>query len=121
MNAKAETSSNGTGNPADKWNDDLADAINVPSVTVAEYNYKLRDLIASGMLLGALAGCVSLLANVIGSVLWPAFSGEPQHPLRLIQVYLTFPMGEVALRLDSGLTMAAGCGLYLLTGMLYGV
>jgi hypothetical protein len=54
-------------------------------------------------------------------VLWPAITGEAQHPLRLIQVYLTFPLGETALRLDGGLTLAAGCVLYLFTGALYGI
>ena len=121
MNAKAETSLNGAGNSPGKWNDDLKDAISVPSVTIAEHNYKLRDLVTSGLLMGALAGCTSLLANIIGSVLWPAINGEPQHPLRLIQIYLTFPMGETALTLDSGFALAAGCALYLCTGMLYGV
>lgn len=75
----------------------------------------------TGFLLGSLAGCTSLLANVVGSVLWPSISGQPQHPLRLIQVYLTFPMGEAALQLDSGMLLALGCVLYLGTGMLYGM
>ena len=69
----------------------------------------------------ALAGCVSLLLNVIGSVLWPAISGTTQHPLRLIQVYMTFPLGESALELDSGMLLALGCLMYLATGMLYGM
>jgi hypothetical protein len=59
--------------------------------------------------------------NVIGSVLWPAITGQEQHPLRLIQVYLTFPLGESALQLNSGALLALGCVLYLVTGMLYGV
>jgi hypothetical protein len=73
------------------------------------------------MLLGGIAGCTSLLLNVIGSVVWPAITGEPQHPLRLIQVYLTFPLGESALQLHSGTVLALGCLLYLGTGMLYGM
>lgn len=73
-----------------------------------------------GFALGALAGCTSLLANVIGSVFWPAVSGEPQHPLRLIQVFLTFPLGERALQLDAGALLALACVLYLVTGMVYG-
>jgi hypothetical protein len=59
--------------------------------------------------------------NVIGSVLWPAISGIDQHPLRLIQVYLTFPLGESALKLQSGGVLAFGCLLYIGTGMLYGM
>lgn len=74
-----------------------------------------------GALLGILAGCTSLVFNVIGSVLWPSISGVVQHPLRLIQVYLTFPGGEPALELSSGPVLVLGCLLYLATGMLYGV
>jgi hypothetical protein len=75
----------------------------------------------AGFWLGALAGCTSLVVNVIGSVLWPAISGEAQHPLRLVQVYLTFPLGETALALDSGVALALGCLLYIATGMIYGL
>lgn len=74
-----------------------------------------------GAVLGGLAGCVSLLFNVIGSVAWPAVGGEVQHPLRLVQVFLTFPLGESALDLNSGALLALGCILYLATGMLYGM
>jgi hypothetical protein len=64
---------------------------------------------------------VSLLVNVIGSVLWPAVAGQTQHPLRLVQVYLTFPLGDNALHLESGYTLASGGILYVATGMLYGL
>lgn len=74
-----------------------------------------------GAVLGGLAGCVSLLLNVIGSVAWPAIGGEAHHPLRLVQVFLTFPLGESALDLNSGALLALGCILYLATGMLYGM
>lgn len=74
-----------------------------------------------GAILGGLAGCVSLLLNVIGSVAWPAIGGEVHHPLRLIQVFLTFPLGESALDLNSGALLALGCILYLATEMLYGM
>ena len=57
----------------------------------------------------------SLLFNVVGSAL------VEQHPLRLIQVYLTFPLGERALELDGGLALTIGCCLYIGTGMLLGV
>ena len=75
----------------------------------------------AGFLLGSLAGCTSLLFNVVGSILWPAISGQAQHPLRIIQVYLTVPLGETALHLDSGVLLAVGCVFYLATGMLYGM
>lgn len=75
----------------------------------------------TGFLLGFLAACTSLLLNVIGSVYWPQVSGQPQHPLRIIQVYLTFPLGEAALKIDSGIVLAIGCVLYLGTGMVYGI
>jgi hypothetical protein len=41
--------------------------------------------------------------------------------LKLIQVYLTFPFGEPALEMDTGLVLAMGCCLYLGTGMLLGI
>jgi hypothetical protein len=86
-----------------------------------ETGYEVWPYVRSGALLGAIAGCTSLLANIIGSVLWPAISGHEQHPLRIIQVYLTFPLGEAALQLNSGILLAGGCLLYLVTGVLYGV
>jgi hypothetical protein len=99
--------------------DDVAGAIPLSTV-VFNPGYRAAGYIRAGLLLGGLAGCTSLLFNVVGSVLWPAISGEPQHPLRIIQVYLTFPLGETALQLDSGVLLAAGCVAYLATGMLYG-
>jgi hypothetical protein len=86
-----------------------------------EAGFRVLPCLKSGALLGGIAGCVSLLMNVIGSAAWPALSGHTQHPLRLIQVFLTFPLGESALRLNSGLLLACGCLLYLATGILYGV
>jgi hypothetical protein len=72
-------------------------------------------------MLGALAGCTSLIVNVIGSVAWSVFGGDALHPLRIIQVYLTFPLGERALQLEGGAILVLGCLLYLGTGMLYGM
>jgi hypothetical protein len=60
------------------------------------------------------------MLNVIGSTLWPAISGTELHPLRLIQVYLTFPLGQSALELNSGFTLAFGCIMYLVIGATYG-
>lgn len=76
----------------------------------------------TGFLLGAIGAGASLLANVLGSLAWPSLAGQPdQHPLRLIQVYLTFPLGARALEIDGGLTLAIGCCLYIGTGMVYGM
>ncbi len=86
-----------------------------------ETGYKALPYARSGAFLGAIAGCTSLLANIIGSVMWPTISGHEQHTLRIIQVYLTFPLGESALQLDSGMLLAGGCMLYLTTGMFYGM
>ena len=86
-----------------------------------EEGFEATPCLRSGAVLGAIAACVSLLANVVGSVAWPAISGQPQHPLRLIQVFLTFPLGENALTLNSGWVLASGCLLYLTTGVLYGM
>ena len=83
---------------------------------------------AGGFLLGLLAAMVSLLFNVIGSLLFG------KGPLELIRIYLTFPLGEKALRLvegeaagagvyavGDGVIIAMGCCLYLGTGMLLGI
>ena len=69
----------------------------------------------AGFVLGMFGAATSLLFNVVGSAL------VEQHPLRLIQIYLTFPLGERALELDGGLTLTIGCCLYIATGMLLGV
>ena len=71
----------------------------------------------AGFFLGIFGAATSLLFNVVGSAL------IGQHPLRLIQVYLTFPLGEQALtpQFDSGLMLAVGCCLYIATGMVLGI
>ena len=69
----------------------------------------------TGFMLGIFGAMSSLLFNIVGSVL------VGQHPLELIRVYLTFPLGDKALGLDSGLALAVGCCLYLATGMLLGI
>ncbi len=86
-----------------------------------ESGYRAWPHAKLGALLGGLAGCTSLLTNIIGSVFWPTISGQPQHPLKIIQVFLTFPLGESALQLNSGTLLALGCLLYLVTGMFYGM
>lgn len=70
--------------------------------------------ILAGMMLGFLAAASSLLFNVIGSLL------IRQHPMQLIRVYLTFPLGEQALQIESGAILALGCCMYLSTGVVYG-
>jgi hypothetical protein len=110
-----------TSNPTNDWGQELADTTICPPQLWEEPGYRASQYAKAGLWLGSLAGCTSLLVNVVGSVFWPAISGEAQHPLRLVQVYLTFPMGESALALDSGTALALGCLLYLATGMLYGV
>ena len=69
----------------------------------------------AGFVLGMFGAVTSLLFNVVGS----AFVG--QHPLQLIRVYLTFPLGADALSVESGLALAIGCCLYVGTGMLLGI
>ncbi|MEE9219284.1 MAG: hypothetical protein V3U98_09485 [Acidobacteriota bacterium] len=68
-----------------------------------------------GLLLGLVGAASSLLFNIVGSL----FVG--QHPLELIRVYLTFPLGEEALAMSSGMALGVGTCLYLATGSLYGV
>ena len=71
--------------------------------------------VLAGFTLGGIAAMTSLLFNIIGSLI------AGKHPLHLIQIYLTFPLGEPALKMESGLALAVGCCLYLLTGMVFGV
>ncbi len=74
--------------------------------------------VLAGMVLGLFAAAASLLFNIVGAAMF----GE--HPLQLIRVYLTFPMGAKALELDTvkdGFVLAAGCCLYLGTGMIGGI
>lgn len=76
--------------------------------------YTAYHLLA-GMILGFAGAAMSLLVNVVGA----AMLGK--HPLELIRVYLTFPLGEKALDQESGFVLAAGCCLYLGTGMIGGI
>ena len=71
--------------------------------------------IVVGMVLGMIGAAVSLAANVLGAL------AVGRHPLDLIRVYLTFPMGEAALVEERGKVLFCGCLLYLVTGGLYGV
>ena len=77
--------------------------------------YYMAYHVLAGMALGFLGAVSSLLFNVVGSLL------VGQHPLQLIRVYMTFPLGERALQIESGAVLALGCCLYLSTGILYGV
>jgi hypothetical protein len=81
---------------------------------------------AGGFLLGLLAATASLVFNVLGSLV------AGKDPLELIRIYLTFPLGEKALRLvegggqgayavGDGVIIAMGCCLYMGTGMLLGI
>lgn len=78
-----------------------------------------------GFVYGGLAAMVSLFVNVVGASL------AGKHPLEIIRVYMTFPLGEKALALSTsegsqmvindGLILALGCCLYIGTGMVLGV
>jgi hypothetical protein len=123
MNAEAKVEKDAPvpAEPTLQWADELAEAVLTPPQVWQEPGYDAVHHAKVGLLLGSVAGCTSLVLNVIGSVLWPAVTGDAQHPLRLIQVYLTFPLGESALGLNSGVLLALGCVLYLATGMVYGM
>lgn len=79
----------------------------------------------TGFLLGSMAAGAALLVNVIGAPI------AGKHPLQLIRVYLTFPLGEKALLLadsarpaetiSDGMILAFGCCLFVATGMLLGI
>ncbi len=77
--------------------------------------------VMAGITIGGLAAAASLLWNVLGATLML----PEEHPLRIIQVYLTFGMGEQALTLEPGanrsLLLFAGSFLYLATGALFGI
>jgi hypothetical protein len=77
--------------------------------------YYLAYHALAGFVLGIFGALASLVFNIVGSLL------VGQHPLQLIRVYLTFPLGEPALHVDDGLTLAVGCTLYLFTGMMLGI
>ncbi len=79
------------------------------------HGYYAAYYATTGFMLGIFGAMSSLLFNIVGSVL------VGQYPLELIRVYLTFPLGDRALELDSGLALAIGCCLYLGTGMLLGI
>ena len=85
--------------------------------TSDESNYYGFYHATTGAMLGAIGAMASLLFNVVGSL------AIGQHPLRLIQVYLTFPLGEKALtdEFAGGMALALGCCLYIGTGMLLGI
>src|SRR5262245_57143051 len=71
--------------------------------------------VLTGFVLGGVAAMTSLLFNVVGALI------NGLHPLQLIRVYLTFPLGREAENLESGLALAVGCCLYILTGMVLGI
>ncbi len=92
-----------------------------PSDAWQTQGYYTAYYAVSGAMLGIFGAVCSLLFNVIGTYVWSEFRGEELHPLRLIQVYLTFPLGQQALSIDTGMTLAIGSCLYIATGMLYGM
>ena len=71
--------------------------------------------VLAGMVLGLFGAAASLLFNIVGAAM------VGRHPLELIRVYLTFPLGEKAMEVQSGFILAAGCCLYLGTGMIGGI
>lgn len=92
-----------------------ADAAVVRETAWPPQGYYLLWHVVIGIMLGCIGAIVSLGANVLGATLFG------QHPLQLIRVYLTFPMGEQALREEPGVVLFIGCVLYLATGALYGI
>lgn len=92
-----------------------------PSEPWVPRDFYVAHHVLAGCVLGMIAAMASLLFNIVGSLLIAPPAPVPQSPLRLINVYLTFPLGERALHIDQGLTLAIGCCLYLGTGMLLGI
>lgn len=98
-----------------------SDILPTPYAPWPDRNFRLSRSVCSGAFLGAIAGSVSLLANVIGSLPFTTSHGVAASPVRLIQIYLTFLIGDRALVMESGLVLAAGCVAYLAIGALYGM
>lgn len=122
-NSSPHNSTESPQKPARQFAEQLANTLPekpVPPRPWQEANYRPSTYLTAGLFVGALAGCTSLLFNIVGGLLWSP-GGQELQPLRLIQVYLTFPLGAAALELNSGLTLALGCLLYLATGMMYGL
>lgn len=71
--------------------------------------------ITSGAILGGFGSVTSLLFNVIGSVIFG------KHPLEMIRVFMTFPMGEAALTSEADTVLIIGVILYIVTGSILGV
>jgi hypothetical protein len=78
-------------------------------------SYYLLWHVLVGAMFGVLAAAVTLVVNIVGATIFG------KHPLELIRVYLTFPMGEASLTEESGKVLTVGCLLYLVTGAAYGV
>ena len=88
-------------------------------------HFSWKAHVVYGAALGATGAAVALLANVVLAPL------AGKHPLELIRVYLTFPLGAEALALTEtaphapvlrdGMVLTFGCCLYLVTGILLGV
>ncbi len=76
--------------------------------------YYMSYHVLAGMIMGIFGAAMSLMFNVIGA----AMVGK--HPLEIIRVYLTFPLGETALNVDDSSTLAIGCFLYIAMGMVVG-
>jgi len=86
-----------------------------PARTWPPPGYYMLWHVLVGMMLGFVGSAASLMFNVIGAPM------AGKHPLQLIRVYLTFPMGDAALTATSGQVLTIGCILYLVTGGLYGI
>lgn len=71
--------------------------------------------VTTGSILGGVGAIVSLLFNVVGSVIFD------KHPFELIRIFMTFPMGGSALTSDSATALVVGIILYIGTGACYGV
>lgn len=86
-----------------------------PRFTGGEY-YTMYYATA-GFFMGMIAAVVSLLVNVAAA---PIFG---ERPLRLIEVYLTFPLGEESISkdFDNNLAILIGICLYVATGMVLGI
>ncbi len=91
------------------------DASNPPSTNWPPRQFYWLYYAIAGFALGGIGAMTSLLFNIVVSFF------EGQHPLHIIQVYLTVGLGDTALTLNNNLTLVMGCLVYLLFGMLLGI
>jgi hypothetical protein len=102
----------------DRMHDEIARIESELDATGSYFPLARRVMLAAdtltGLALGFVGAAVSLLFQAVLSLL------GGHHPLQVVRVFLTLPLGGSALTLESGPALAIGVCLYLIVGALYG-